>query len=209
VLLLWLTKKPSFTAELLSSKPTLLGEYIRNPDIIHTSVGFLSLSPGVSLNDLLPISSDWSGTAFVGYNVRELGGRKGVAIIHPIDERIGRFIEQETYLPSGNYRLVIGVTNAADMFPPDVMEFGVGGFSGDCADVGIKVVVTDLENGKDYVVFDKVIRNGRWYDYSIDLSSKFSNKRLKIRTESYAVDKGCGGWNGEWAAVDYIDIQPY
>ncbi|MDT7858476.1 MAG: hypothetical protein RQ930_00265 [Candidatus Aenigmarchaeota archaeon] len=201
--------QPYFIITSLSSKPTLLGTYIKNPDIIHSAAGFLSLSEGVSPNDLLPTSSDWKGTAFVGYSIRELGGRNGVAIIHPVTSTIGRYIEQETYLPSGKYKLVFGIANVADIFPPDVLQAGIGGFVGDCADVGIKVIVTDLEKGKDYIIFDKVIRNGRWYDYSVDLSSYFSNKRIKVRAESYAADKGCGLWNGEWAAVDYIDIQPY
>jgi hypothetical protein len=202
-------QRPHFTVTSLSSKPTLLGTYIRNPDIIHSYEGFLSLSKGISPNDLLPISSDWNGTAFVGFSVTPLGGRNGIAIIHPVDTKKGRFIEQETYLPSGKYKLVFGIADVADMFPPEVLQSGIGGFGGDCADVGIKVIVTDLEKGKDYIVFDKIIRNGRWYDYSVELSSYFSNKRIKVRAESYAADKGCGLWNGEWAAVDYIDIQPY
>jgi hypothetical protein len=204
-----LTLQPSFTITSLSSKPTLLGTYIKNPDIIHSAAGFLSLSQGVSSADLLPTSSDWNGTAFVGYSIISLGGRNGIAIIHPVDTKTGRFIEQETNLPSGKYKLVFGIADVADMFPPEVLQSGIGGFVGDCADVGIKVIVTDLEKRKDYVVFDKIIRNGRWYDYSVDLSSYFSNKRIKVRVESYAADRGCGIWNGEWAAVDYIDIQPY
>jgi len=206
---LFLAQKPLFKVTSLTSKPTLLGTYIKNPDIIHSAAGFLSLSPGVSPNDLLPSSSDWKGTAFVGYSIAPLGGRKGIAIIHPVDTKTGRFIEQETYLPPGKYKLVFGIADVADMFPPEVLQSGIGGFAGNCADVGIKVIVTDLEKGKDYIVFDKIIRNGRWYDYSLDLSSYFSNKRIKVRVESYAADKGCGIWNGEWAAVDYIDIQPY
>jgi hypothetical protein len=202
-------QRPHFTVTSLSSKPTLLGSYIKNPDIIHSYAGFLSLSQGVSPNDLLPISSDWNGTAFVGYSDIPIGGRNGIAIIHPVDTKKGRFIEQETYLPSRKYKLVFGIADVADMFPPEVLQSGIGGFVGDCADVGIKVIVTDLEKRKDYIVFDKIIRNGRWYDYSVDLSSYFSNKRIKVRVESYAADKGCGIWNGEWAAVDYIDIQPY
>jgi hypothetical protein len=201
--------QPNFIVTSLPSKPTLLGTYIKNPDIIHNAAGFLSLSPGISPNDLLPTSSDWKGTAFVGYSIRTLGGRNGVAIIHPVNSTIGRYIEQETYLPSGKYKLVFGIANVADMFPPDVLQRGIGGFVGDCSDVGIKVIVTDLEKGKDYIIFDKIIRNGKWYDYSVDLSSYFSNKRIKVRVESYAADKGCGIWNAEWAAVDYIDIQPY
>jgi hypothetical protein len=200
---------PHFTVTSLSSKPTLLGTYIKNPDIIHSYAGFLSLSQGVSPNDLLPTSSDWNGTAFVGYSITPLGGRNGIAIIHPVDTKTSRFIEQETNLPSGKYKLVFGIADVADMFPTEVLQSGIGGFVGDCADVGIKVIVTDLEKRKDYIVFDKIIRNGRWYDYSVDLSSYFSNKRIKVRVESYAADKGCGIWNGEWAAVDYIDIQPY
>jgi hypothetical protein len=206
---LFLAQRPSFKVTSLTSKPTLLGTYIKNPDIIHSAAGFLSLSPGVSPNDLLPSSSDWKGTAFVGYSITPLGGRKGIAIIHPVDTKTGRFIEQETYLPSGKYKLVFGIADVADMFPPEVLQSGIGGFVGNCSDVGIKIIVSDLQKGKDYVVFDKVIRNGKWYDYSVDLSSYFSNKRIKVRAESYAADKGCGIWNGEWAAVDYIDIQPY
>jgi hypothetical protein len=193
---------------LLTSKPILSGNYIKNPDILHNASGFLSPTSDIP-NILLPSSSDWKGTAFVGYNINSLKGRNGIAIIHPIDTKTSRFIEQETYLPQGKYKLVFGIANVADMFPPEVRQAGIGGFVGDCSDVGMKVIVTDLEKGKNYIVFDKIIRNGGWYDYSADLSSYFSNKRIKVRIESYAADKGCGLWNGEWAAVDYIDIQPY
>jgi hypothetical protein len=209
IVALFSTQQPSFTITSPPSRPTLLGTYIKNPDIIHSSAGFLSLSPGVFPEDLINVSSDWRGTAFVGYSIISLGGRNGIAIIHPVNSTIGRYIEQETYLPSGKYKLFFGIANVADMFPPDVLQAGIGGFAGNCSDVGIKVIVTDLSKGKDYIVFDKVIRNGRWYDYSLDLSSYFSNKRIKVRVESYAADKGCGLLNGEWAAVDYIDIQPY
>jgi hypothetical protein len=210
IILLYILSKPTFKVLHLSQKPHLSGIYIKNPDILHDSIGFISPSPGMYPPDLiLNVSSDWKGTAFVGNNINPLGGRKGVAIIHPVNLTIGRYIEQETYLPSGRYKLVFGIANVADIFQLEVTQAGIGGFSGDCADVGIKVIVTDLEKGKDYVVFDKVVRNGKWYDYSVDLSSYFSNKKIKVRVESYAADKGCGLWNGEWAAVDYIDIQPY
>jgi hypothetical protein len=204
-----LSQRSYFTVTSLTSKPSLPGKYIKNPDIIHSSAGFLSLSPGVFPEDLINVSSDWRGTAFVGYSITPLGGRNGIAIIHPINSTIGRYIEQETYLPPGKYKLIFGIADVADMFPPEVMRSGIGGFVGDCSDVGIKIILTDLEKGRDYIVFDKVIRNGKWYDYSIDLFSYFSNKRIKVRAESYVADKGCGLWNGEWAAVDYIDIQPY
>ena len=203
------SQQSPFKTTLLSSKPTLLGTYVKNPDILHDSAGFLSLSRGVSPEELLQSASEWNGTAFVGYSIRALGGRNGIAIIHPVDGRIGRFIEQETYLPPGKFKLFVGVANVADMFPQEALEMGIGGVIGDCADVGIKVIITDLDSGEEHTVFDKVIRNGRWYDYSVDLSSRFSGKRIKVRAESYAANKGCGIWNGEWAAIDYIDIQPY
>jgi len=101
------SQQSSFKTTLLQSKPTLVGTYIKNSDILHDSAGFLSLSRGVSPEDLLQSASEWNGTAFVGYNIRPLGGRNGIAIIHPVDGRIGRFIEQETYLPPGRFKLLL------------------------------------------------------------------------------------------------------
>jgi hypothetical protein len=203
-------KSPSFTVILLDSKPLLSGTFIRNPDISYNGTFLLSKDPSMPpfiqvLND----SNNWKGKGLVGFSDIPLGGRFGIALIHPVDTEMGRYIEQETYLPPGRYKLLIGIANAADMFSPELTSQGIGGFAGNCADVGLKVIITDLENKKDYEIFSKVIRNGRWYDYSIDLSSKFSDKKIKIRAESYAADGGCGIWNGEWATIDYVDIQPY
>jgi len=207
----FLHSKTTFTVMLLPSKPSSPGVYIKNPDIIYSSDGFLSLGPAASPTEFLNESSDWKGTAFILSSV-PMGGRKGVALIHPFDVQNTRkmYIEQELYLPSGNYKLLFGIADVADSFPPEfVANMGWGGFTGNCADVGIKVIVTDVKKEKEYVIFDKVIRNGRWYDYSVDISSHFSGEKIKVRVESYPADKGCGIWNGEWAAVDYVIIQPY
>jgi len=198
--------QPSFTVLPLPSKPELLGVYIKNPDILYSTHGLLSPIPNMPEDTSIIKVNEWNGTAFIGYYDIPLGGRYGIAEIHPIDTKTGRYIEQETYLPSGNYRVVFGVANAADMFP---QEMGIGGFLGKCADVGVRIMVTEVENGRSYIIFDKIIRNGKWYDYSVDISSRFSNKRIRVKVESYAAGDECGLWNGEWAVIDYLDIQPY
>jgi hypothetical protein len=180
----------------LESKPPLLGIYVKNPDILHNGFGLLSWYPlAPNGTPLLNVPSDWNGTAFVGYNYNyyPLGGRYGVAEFRPIDVSHGRYIEQKIYLPEGKYKLYLGVADG----------------SGKCSDVGIKVIISDLDKKKDYIIFNKIVKSGRWYDYSIDLSSYFSGKNIKIKVESYAADEGCGLLNGEWAVLDYLDIHPY
>jgi hypothetical protein len=188
--------RTAFKTELMSSKPKLLDIYVKNPDMIYSKHDWL-----------FNLNSEWNGTGYA--ESLSFGGRDGVISIHPVDLHQGRHVEQEVYLPQGKYRIFFGVADIADMFPPDWVERGFGGFNGPCADVGIRVKIVDISSNKEYVIFDKVIKNGGWYDYSVDLGSLFSNKRIKVRVESYAADNGCGIWNGEWAAVDYIDIQPY
>jgi len=190
-----------FPAILLSSKPTLSGQFIKNPDIIHSSHGWLSAIPenlAVKDQPVLNVSSNWEGNGWVGYNINSLDGRKGIATIHPIDKSVGRYIEQSTSLPAGsNYMLYLGVADVAQL---------ASNFTGKCADVGIKAVVNDNTKNKAYTVFDKIVRNGRWYDYSIDLGSTFSGDDITLKVLGYDADGGCGSWNGEWAAVDYVDI---
>jgi hypothetical protein len=196
----------------LESKPPLLGIYVKNPDILHNGFGLLSWYPlAPNGTPLLNVPSDWSGTAFVGYNYNyyPLGGRYGVAEFRPISISEGRYIEQKIYLPDGKYKLYLGIADGSGMFPSELLSMGVGVYDGNCSDVGIKVIISDLDKKKDYIIFDKIVKNGRWYDYSIDLSSHFSGKNIKIKVESYAADEGCGLLNGGWAVLDYLDIQPY
>jgi len=205
----FLLANAGYKATLLNAKPTLTGEFIKNPDIIHSSLGWLSATPYNLLysKTVLNVSTSWVGDGWVGFSLKPLGGRSGIAIISPINisagKYMGRHIEQSTSLPKGsNYLLNIGIADGADMLQP----YGYGNISGSCADVGIKVIINDMTKNKAYTVFNKIVRNGRWYDYSIDLGSNFSGNDIAVRAESYAADGGCGLWNGEWAVVDYVDI---
>jgi len=185
---------------LLDAKPELQGQFIKNPDIIHSSFGWLSAIPENRVSDEMPIlnvSSDWSGNGFVGFNINDVNGRHGVAILHPLTEYVGRYIEQSVLLPDSGtfYKMNIGIANVVDT---------VGSFDGACADSGIKVKI--ISKAKTYTVFDEVVKNGRWYDYSVDLGDKFSGDYVTVRIESYTADDGCGFWNGEFSGVDYIDI---
>jgi len=208
--------------ELLDGKPPLYGRIVKNPDLIQERglAGWLSATPEnlaaidlviepenlVASGFVLNESFEWNGTGFIEFSLWPLAGRSGIAILHPVDREKGRYIEQEVQVPEGKFKLVVGVANIVDMLQQQV---GIGEFVGNCADVGIRIKIVELQSGKEFVLFDKIIRNGKWYDYSIDISDTFSNKKVKIIAESYAADGGCGIWNGEWAAVDYIDIQPY
>lgn len=200
--------RPSFTTTLLNEKPTLSGQFIKNPDIVYPSYGWLSPIPeNLAINTtVLNVSSDWEGNGWIGVHssVAPLGGRNGIANIHPINHSIGRYIEQSTFLLAGNeYVFYLGIADAADLL---YVAPGIGGFNGDCADVGIKVIIADITKSKNYTVFNKIIKNGGWYDYSIDLGSNFSGDNITIKIEGYDADAGCGLWNGEFAVVDYVTI---
>jgi hypothetical protein len=190
----------SFPVTLLNEKPLLSGQFIKNPDMIHSSSGWLSPIPeNIILEPNVVNNSDWEGTGYAAFNSEPLAGRIGIVVIHPISRDVGRYVEQSVNLPTGEYVLYVGLADTAGLD-------GHGIYKGDCADVGIKVTINDINTNKSYTVFDKIIRNGRWYDYSIDLGSTFGGHNIRIRVESYNADGGCGSWNGEWATVDYIDI---
>lgn len=204
---------PRFQVTLLATKPKLTGEFIHNPDIIFSRPGWLPESENQTfkLNEAFPpwpaISSEWRGDGFVGFVNNKIEGRAGVAIIHP--KKTGpRYIEQTVFLPEGKeYKILIGIANVAGYEHPGLLG---NNFSGNCADVGIRIIVRDETSGKSFKVFDKVIREiafAGWKDYSIDIGSYFSGKNITIRAESYPADNGCGKWNGEWAAIDYLDVQ--
>jgi len=207
---------PTFAATLLDTKPTLSGQFIKNPDIVYPSSGWLSATPeNLATGDtVLNVSSDWEGDAWIDWGITPLGGRLGGAGIGPFNSSCscGRHLEQSTYLPAGDkYMLYLGIVDAADMLQAlcnitKNCTSGTGNFSGSCADVGFRVTIFDNTKNKVYTVFNKTIRNSRWYDYSIDLESTFSGDSITARVEGYAADAGCGLWNGEWATVDYLSI---
>lgn len=201
---------PKFNSVLLYSRPELVGQYIKNPDIKYSSMGWLASLPENLAADpiVLNVTSDWKGTGFAAFSGYPIGERYGIALIHPLSLSTGRYIEQSASLPTGRmYKLDIGVADIAGFFGYGDSSFG---YVGNCSDVGVRAIITDNTKGVAYTVFDKVITvdtsTARWYDYSIDLGSRFSGDRVTVRVESYNVDEGCGSWNGEWAAVDYIDI---
>lgn len=185
-----------------SGKPSLSGSLVRNPDIAYSSFGWLAATPeNLKLDkNVLNSSSDWQGDGYAGFNNKTLGGRTGVAILHPVDRLRGRFIAQPVQLPKGAYRLYAGVANAGGMS-------SLYRYSGECADVGIRMTIEDVSQNKTYIVFNKILKNDGWHDYAIDVGSTVSGKTV-LRAESYAADGGCGDWNGEWAAIDYIAIVP-
>lgn len=200
IILLYL-KISFFKVEKLSQKPRLEGRFIKNPDFVYKGRGWLS-SSGWSYPFILlkRNETDWRGNGW--HENMTIDGRDNVIVIHPIDTKNGRFIEQEVYLPKGkSYRLLIGIANIASKIFY-AKETG-------CDDVGIKVVIIDKDSGEKTEVFNTIVNSlDGWMDLAVDLRNRFSGKKIIVRVESYAGGP-CGNWRGEWGAVDYVDIVEY
>ena len=188
-------RKSLKAVRILEEKPTLVGKIIKNPDLIF-SVPSEFRNKKIAFYNLTD-TAGWScdGSYYRG----SIGGREGIVNIHPWDLKKGKYLEQEVFLPSGKrYVLNLGVADVA----------GRVYYAGPthCDDVGIRVIIRDLENKSEDVIFDTVVNSlDGWRDFSIWLGSRYSGKRIKVRVESYAGGP-CGDWAGEWAAVDYVDI---
>ena len=209
----WNFSQASFAATLLNAKPALSEQFIKNPDIIYSSFGWLSVQPENLIIDktVLTAPSNWIGNGYVIFSNTSLDDRYGIILLPPISNTTGRFIEQSTTLEVGNkYILNFGIADVADILVKTCKTMqcapNLGNYSGNCADVGFKVTIADNTQNKVAIVFNQVIRNGKWYDYSIDLGSTFNGDSITVKLESYAADGGCGLWNGEWAAIDYLAI---
>jgi len=119
--------------------------------------------------------------------------RRGIALLHPIDNYTGRYIEQEVFLePDKNYELNVSIANVADIIMYDPEKSDVG-------------MIVKIVGEKEKILYDDIIReDDKWVDLSFDIS-EFAGSTVKIRIESYA--GGSDGWSGEWASVDYAIVK--
>jgi len=193
--------EPSFPIETLTSKSALSGEFIENPDLIYPTFGWLLATPvNLATNaSIINETGKWKGDAFItrGAYLGTLdNARYGIAIIAPFNKSVPRYLEQSTFLPKNNmYILNLGL----------VVNDALGNASG-CTDAGVKLIIHDNTKNKIYTVFEKTIKNDQWYDYSVDLGSKFSGDDITVRIESFVPSTDCLLWDKEWASVDYLDI---
>jgi hypothetical protein len=182
--------------KVLSSKPTLSGKIIKNPDFKYSSEGWLSNEDAETSVFVKRDTIDWrsNGKYFIG----PFQGREGIVLLHPVNKTKGRYVEQTVYLPPlslfGKYYLVFGIQNAANYISPT-----------DCSDNIFRIVIRDESNKKIETIFERVMNAEEgWKDFCVDISD-FANKNITIRLESLAGGP-CGDWKGEWGEVDYIDI---
>jgi hypothetical protein len=180
--------------KVLSEKPRLSGEIIKNPDFIYSGEGWFSdedpTSPFIFLKrDKI----DWKS------NGRYLNGtfqeRTGLVILHPVNKTKGRYVEQTVFLPSRKkHYLVFGLQNAANYISPT-----------DCSDNIFKVSIIDETKKEEKVIFyESINANDGWKDFCVDISD-FAGKNVTVKLEGLAGGP-CGDWKGEWGEVDYIDI---
>lgn len=184
----------------LVSKPTLSGKIISNPDFHYPDCGWLSPQEDPSFaSDPLLEQADWLSNGW--YENIIIDGRSDTIVIHPLSVETGRFIERSVSLPVGSYKLVVGVANIRGKISyattPEIENYG---------DVLILVKIMDVSKGRWYIDTILVDNTEGWKDIEYDLKNKFSDKDIIIRIESNAGGPH-GDWDGEWAAIDYIDIQ--
>lgn len=191
-------KKEEISYSILSGKPPISGEIVKNPDFMYPSSGWLSAENMPAGEVVLTRTEiDWEGNGF--YTNETIEGRDGIVIIHPISIRLGRYLEQKVYLsPTREYLLNIGLANIAGK----VRYAQATG----CDDVGFRITIKDLDTGTSKIIFSTVVNSDEgWKDFSILLGSKYSGRNINLNIESYAGGP-CGDWRSEFAAVDYIDI---
>ncbi len=191
-------KEEKFPYTVLSGKPSLSGEIVKNPDFNYSGYGFLSPEHAIEGIPILERTKiDWNSDGC--YRNITVYGRSGFIVIHPLNLTQGRYIEQEVYLPPGKeYVLNVGLANVAGELP---WAGSIG-----CDDVGFKILIKDLTTNTEKVIFNTIINaEDGWKDFSIFLGSKYSGKKIVLRIESYSGGP-CGKWGGEWGAVDYLDI---
>lgn len=184
---------------LLSEKPVLSGDIVKNPDFIYKSNGWLSTEHVPEGQPIFIDSTEFGWESDGYYDNRTIDGRSGVIVIHPLSVEEGRYIEQEVYLSSEKeYELDVGLANVAGK-----IEYAA---TTGCDDVGFKIIVTDLSTGTSKIIFDEIVDSGEgWKDFSIHLGYEYSGKAIGIRIESYGGGP-CGEMEEEWAGLDYIDI---
>jgi len=178
---------------------------IKNPDILYPN------PPGGLIKNLA--SHEWRGVGlyFYGTLYFDGDGRSGIAVIHPENTTLGRYIEQDVVIPKGKkYVLKVGIADIAGDYEHCNCAFDIMKIEGDikkvCNDVGFKIKIID-DAKRETILYDGIanIKEG-WKDLSLDLGDTYSGKNVTIRVESYAGGP-CGDWAGEWAAVDYVYLQ--
>ncbi|MEM3504493.1 MAG: hypothetical protein QW134_09780 [Nitrososphaeria archaeon] len=143
--------------------------------------------------DELPESfwEPWEGKFFY---LKEAAGRKGVIVIHPISENEPSFIEQKVSLPIGKFILRATIADIAY----DIDK--ILGSHTDCSYTDVIFKIKIVYGNQEEIIWEAVKNsNEGWVEVVLDIS-KFANKDITMRIESYA--GGLSPWCGEWAAVD-------
>jgi hypothetical protein len=181
---------------ILDTKPNL-PNYISNSDFIFPESGWLSdeaIPPEYKNLTILKQTYGWKGNGYL--TIDEMMGRKGIIYIHPISEGLPRYIETPEFLLPDSGFVVIGFANKED--------FGGRGHG----DNVFKVYLIDTNKKLSIKIDEFVISNkDGWKDIAYPIKtllSEFSNKKVKVRVESWA--GGEYAWYGEWGIVDYIDV---
>ena len=164
-----------------------------------SSPSLLNLNP-----DFNCPKSDWfvnltnMGWRSNGYCMQSIRNRTGVALIHPVDERVPRYVEQEVDLRSAKKMATLDISLGN-------MAIVDSNSTNQCYDSLFVIKVTDIQTGKVDEIGQQVVnRNDGWVTYSYDLSP-YIGKLITLRIENYAGGP-CGIWNGEWGAVDYARV---
>ncbi|MEO0301800.1 MAG: hypothetical protein ABIM98_07505 [candidate division WOR-3 bacterium] len=189
--------------KVLKNKP-VLSEYIPRSDLTLEEGGWFSKEgiPPTEVNySLINNTYGWKSNGWLELR-NNTPNRKGIAVIHPINIKIPRYIETPEFVVPSYGNLVIGLANGNCNLDVSYLN---------CIDRNLdnifRIYVVDEEGNVIAKVDELTVKAGDgWLDimYPIQSLKIKPGTKAKIRVESWA-----GGnelWNGEFGIVDYIDI---
>lgn len=127
-----------------------------------------------------------------------IDNKTGIIVLHPLSTKETKYIERTVnLLPGKNYAIQVVAANIAGK-----AEFAI---SGGCDD-SLIVISAKSESNEKREEFVLKPEDG-WIILSMDMS-EFAGQRITIKIEGKAGGP-CGMWNGEWSAIDKVEIINY
>ncbi|MBI4177283.1 MAG: hypothetical protein HY516_02855 [Candidatus Aenigmarchaeota archaeon] len=129
---------------------------------------------------------------------RSIDGRQGIVLLHPVSTTQPRYMENKFNLVAGNkYKLQVASANVAGKAP------FANATRCDDSIIALSAKSGENEKRREFVVNS----NDGWVLFSIDIS-EFAGSETVVRVSGVSGGP-CGDWNGEWSAVDMVEIVNY
>lgn len=121
--------------------------------------------------------------------------RKGIVILHPVNQTVSAALSQRMTLPSKPY-VVAKIADIADFMGPCEIS---------CSDVVIAIKILDNSQNVQETVYQNVSNSqDGWKSVYLDIS-QYANKDVTFSIEGISGGP-CGNMCAEWAGVDYFGI---